>query len=268
MMEIENNSNNQNNPKKIKDDENHFGRMTIAPNKIKSVNNNKELSLSTRTSDASRLTLPVKFTIINFNFKIILIGDISVGKSSIIKRYINNSFNSEYFCTIGTELSKKTVIIGENKKVNLFIWDTCGQEKFRSVTRQYYIDSQGIILVFDLTNKNSFNDLQSWYDEAINYINNKNCIFFLFGNKSDEKNKKQVSKIDIKNFMRKNHRIKKYFEVSALSGDNIELSFDKICYFLVIQYQGDEMNNEYKRKQLSSVELSNNLLKKDKDSCC
>ena len=267
MMEIENNSINQNSPKKIKDSENNYGRMTEAPN-IYFAKSNKDLSLSTRPSDVSRLTLPIKYTIINFNFKLIFIGDISVGKSSIIKRYINNSFNSEYKCTIGTELSKKTLIVGENKKVNLFIWDTCGQEKFRSVTRQYYIDSQAIILVFDLTNNQTFNNLSSWLEEAVSYINNKNCLFFLLGNKNDEKDKREVSYIDIKNFLKKHHRIKKYFEVSALSGHNIELSFDKICNFLVIQYQGDEINKEYKRKQLSSKNLSNNIIKNKKESCC
>ena len=266
MLENENNIIQQNSLKKIKDDD-IYGRLTEIQNKGSSVNT-KELSLSTRPSDVSRLTLPIKSTIINFNFKLIFIGDVSVGKSSIIKRYINNTFNSEYTCTIGTDLSKKILTIGENKRVNLFIWDTCGQEKFRSVTRQYYRDSQAIILVFDLTDSKTFIDLSSWLSEAVNYINNKNCIFFLFGNKNDEKEKRQVSNNDIKDFLRKNHRIKKYFEVSALSGHNIELSFDKICQFLVIQYQGDEINKEYNRKKLSSNNLTNNKIRNEKGNCC
>ena len=95
----------------------------IIENPEKNINKNNE-------------TLPIKRTISTFNFKIVLIGNVSVGKSSIIKRFINNEFNNTYICTVGTELSKKSLLIEENKLINLFIWDTCGQERFRTVTRQ------------------------------------------------------------------------------------------------------------------------------------
>ena len=236
-------------------DEVLIGRKTEAPNKLSSQNNVQDLSLSTRYSDIPRVTLPVKRTIINFNFKFVLIGNISVGKSSIIKRYINNTYDEEYICTVGTELLEKSLSIGENNKINLFIWDTCGQERFRCVTRQYYKDTQAILLVFDLTDEKSFEDLSSWIEEAICYTNNENCMFFLFGNKSDEKDKRKVGKDEIKSFMKKYPKIKKYFEVSALNGDNIEISFEKVCQFLVMLYQGDGIDkefNEYKKRKLSS----------------
>ena len=101
-------------------------------------------------------SLPIKNTLSVFDFKIVLIGNVSVGKSSIIKRFVRNEFNDQYFCTIGTELFKKSLLISENKMVNLCIWDTCGQERYRTVTRQYYRDTQAILLVFDLTNEKSF----------------------------------------------------------------------------------------------------------------
>lgn len=212
-------------------------------------------------------TLPAKITISTFNFKIVLIGDVAVGKSSIIKRFVHNEFNKAYLCTVGTELSRKSLFIGKNKKANLFIWDTCGQERFRTVTRQYYRDTQAILLVFDLTNEKTFNDLNSWLEEAINYINNTNCLFFLLGNKSDKKDSIVVNNDEIKNFIRKNRKIKKYFEVSALDGHNIDLSFDKISQYLVMKFGGEEINKNMKGYQ-RKLTLENNDNNNEKKGCC
>ena len=214
-------------------------------------------------------TLPIKGTISTFNFKIVLIGNVAVGKSSIIKRYITNEFDNSYKCTVGTELSKKILLIEENKKVNLFLWDTCGQERFRTVTRQYYRDSQAILLVFDLTNEKSFNDLNSWFEEAVNYINNIKCLFFLIGNKSDETDKICVKKEKMKHFLRRNQKIQKYFEVSAFNGHNIDIVFDEICRHLVDKFSREEINKkmiEYKQK-LKLVNHNNIEKKKDKNCC-
>ena len=226
----------------------------IIENPEKNINKNNE-------------TLPIKRTISTFNFKIVLIGNVSVGKSSIIKRFINNEFNNTYICTVGTELSKKSLLIEENKLINLFIWDTCGQERFRTVTRQYYRDTEAILLVFDLTNEKSFNDLYSWLEEAINYINISKCLFFLIGNKVDETDKICVKNERIKNFVRKNQRIKKYFEVSAFNGHNINLTFDIIGEYLVKKFSGEEINKnmkEYKNK----LKLENEKIEKNKDKKC
>ena len=213
-------------------------------------------------------TLPTKITISTFNFKIVLIGDVSVGKSSIIKRFVHNEFNKAYLCTVGTELSRKSLFIGKNKKANLFIWDTCGQERFRTVTRQYYRDTQAILLVFDLTNEKTFNDLNSWLEEAINYINNTKCLFFLFGNKSDEKEKIVVNNAQIKHFLRKNPEIKKYFEVSAFNGHNIDLAFDKISQHLVIKFSGEEINKNMKAfKKNMLLEKEDQNTQKDVGCC-
>ena len=218
-------------------------------------------------------TLPIKRTISSFNFKIVLIGNVSVGKSSIIRRFVHNDFNNSYLCTVGTELFRKSLFIGENKQVNLFIWDTCGQERFRSVTRQYYHDTQAILLVFDLTNKKTFNNLNSWYEEALNYINNTNCLFFLLGNKWDETEKIVVESEEIKNFMKKNQKIKKYFEVSACNGHNIDLAFDKISRHLIMKYSGDEIVQNVKELQDNNVKLENEDINKNKNKkkgsgCC
>lgn len=237
------------------------------------IKNTLKDSISSDNKDKNKImlneTLPIQNYVSNFDFKIVLIGNVSVGKSSIIRRFTKNEFYKEYTCTIGTELSKKSLLMNENKKVNLSIWDTCGQEKFRSVTRQYYRDTQAILLVFDLTNEKTFYDLQSWYDEAIDYINDIKCNFFLLGNKSDEKEAVVIKEKNIKDFLRKNQKIKKYFEVSASNGHNIDLTFDKISQYLILTFGVEEINKNIKayKKNLKS-ENKNRDNSANKVKCC
>ena len=247
---------------------NRITRKTFQNNLAPRPDNNKSI-IKNKENNQINETLPIKKCISSFKYKIVLIGNVAVGKSSIIKRFILNEFNTNYNGTIGTELSKKSLLISENKMVNLFIWDTCGQERFRTVTRQYYRDTQAILLVFDLTNEKSFNDLQSWYDEAIEYANEVKCIFFLFGNKSDETKNIKVKEKDIKNFTRKNTKIKKYFDVSALNGHNIDLAFDKISQYLVMTFGIEEINKNIRTyKKRLSLSVGNEEHNVDKVKCC
>lgn len=244
-------------------------RISVQPDKGFNKESKKNFEIDIQEKNKNNETLPIKGTISTYNFKVVLIGNIAVGKSSIIKRYIYNEFNKSYFCTVGTELFKKSLLIDENKKVNLYVWDTCGQERFRTVTRQYYRDTQAILLVFDLTNENSFKDLNSWYDEAFIYINISNCLFFLLGNKCDEPEKICIDNLKIKNFMRDKPKFKQYFQISAFNGQNIDFAFDKISHFLVHKFSGEEINRnmrEYKKNlQLNS---NNNLVQKKDMKCC
>jgi len=240
-------------------------RITLQP---PNTDSKKHKNLETQYINKNNESLPIKRNISVYNFKLVLIGNVSVGKSSIIKRYISNEFNKSYFCTIGTELFKKELFVGENKKVNLFIWDTCGQERFRTVTRQYYRNTQAILLVFDLTNEKSFTDLDSWFQEASNYINDKNCLFFLLGNKYDETKLIKIDNNIIKEFMRKYPTIIKYFEVSACNGHNINNAFEKISQYLVKQFRGEEINKTMKEYK-NNLKLKNEgKVKKRKDVVC
>ena len=235
----------------------------IIQNKLKEIIINSKNEINSESNKLSE-TLPVQNTISSFKFKIVLIGNISVGKSSIIKRFTKNEFNEEYTCTIGTELSQKSLLVNQNKILELSIWDTCGQEKYKAVTRQYYRNTQAILLVFDLTSEKAFDDLQSWYEEALDYISDIKCMFFLIGNKSDLKREIKIKERDVKEFMKKNQKIKKYFEVSALSGHNIDLSFDKIGKYLLINYGYEEINdciNLYTKNRKNSNDAS-------KTKCC
>ena len=226
---------------------NRITRKTFQNNLASKSDNNKSV-IKNKESNHINETLPIKKCISSFQYKIVLIGNVAVGKSSIIKRFVHNQFNNNYLGTIGTELSKKSLLISENKMVNLAIWDTCGQERFRTVTRQYYRDTQAILLVFDLTNEKSFNDMQSWYDEAIEYANEIKCI---------------------KNFTRNNPKIKKYFEVSAFNGHNIDLAFDKISQYLVMTFGIEEINKNIKAyKKRLSLEPENEEHNVNKVKCC
>jgi len=240
-------------------------RTTLQPPKLNRQKSEPNFILD--ENNKNNESLPIKGNISTFNFKIVLIGNVAVGKSSIIKRFIHNEFNKSYLCTVGTELSRKSLLIGGNKRANLFIWDTCGQEKFRTVTRQYYRDTQAIILVFDLTNGKTFKDLNSWLEEAIDYINNTKCLFFVLGNKSDETEKIVVTNEQIKSFLKKNPKIKKYYEVSAFNGHNIDLTFDKISQYLIMKFSGEEINKNMNKYQ-NKINLQVNDNNDKKTGCC
>lgn len=246
---------------------NRITRTTMNPQNFFIPKFKRNSSADNQEKDKNNETLPIKGTISTFNFKIVFIGNVAVGKSSIIKRFIFNEFNNQYFCTVGTEFSKKSLLIGKNKRVNLHIWDTCGQERFRTVTRQYYHDTQAIILVFDLTNEKTFQDIDSWFQEALNYINNTKCLFFLLGNKSDEKDNIEIEEKDIKNFMKQNLKIKKYYEVSAFNGHNIDLAFDKIAQYLILTFGVEEINKNIKVYKMN-LNSENEKLNENDVKCC
>jgi len=171
------------------------------------------------------------------NLKIILVGDVSVGKTSVIERYINNNFKDDYTCTIQAEQKTKIINEDSNTSIRMDIWDTAGQEKFRSLTRQYYRDSQGAIIVFDITNETTFNSLKTWIDDIKDY-SDKDIPIIIIGNKSDLIDERAVSENNINEFLNDKYT---YFEVSAKYGNNIDLAFNKIKKLIM---ENRKMNNE------------------------
>ena len=166
-------------------------------------------------------------------FKVVLIGDMKVGKTNIVSRYIKNEFNKDSMSTIGVEFgSKELVIEGHNVKVQ--IWDTAGQEKYKSITNAYYKGAKGAFVVYDITNKNSFDNADNWLNN-LRASTDKKCSIILIGNKSDLEDKREVS-IEQGEEKAKNSEIA-FMETSALSGDNIDKAFEmmineayKICH--------------------------------------
>ena len=136
------------------------------------------------------------------NFKIILIGDTSVGKTSLMLKYTKDSFTEQFQSTIGIDTGFKDISY-KGFKINVRIFDTAGQEKFRSIIKNYFRGCNGIFLFFDLTNKNSFVNLKSWIEEIGETINNKDYKLLILGNKSDLINIEEVSDKDIDEFEKK-----------------------------------------------------------------
>ena len=160
---------------------------------------------------------------INFNylFKYIIIGDAAVGKSNILLRYVHGQFKDEYQLTIGVEFGAKNIEIN-NKIYRIQIWDTAGQENFRSITRAYYKNSVCALVVYDITNKDSFKNILNWIQDCKNQ-SPKTIFMVLVGNKSDLNDKREVSYDDGKDLAEKNNML--FFETSAKNGDNIEEIF-------------------------------------------
>ncbi len=128
----------------------------------------------------------------SYLFKYIIIGDSNVGKSSIVLRLTDNRFQSNHDFTIGVEFGSKNINI-DNQTIKLHIWDTAGQEAFRSITRSYYRNVAGVLLVYDITNRESFNQISHWLEE-IKYHNQKYPpTIMLIANKSDLQHLRKVS---------------------------------------------------------------------------
>ena len=183
--------------------------------------NNENQNTDSNKKDKNRKTKSGKEII---EIKLILLGDISVGKTSILGRYIKNSFNEVYKCTIQVERQAKLIDIDLHTSVKLVIWDTCGQEKYRNVTRQYYHGCDGAVIVFDLTNKDSFDNVSKWIEE-LKTNGPSNISLLIVGNKSDLTNDRVVPINVINKFIGNKYL---YYDVSAKNGNNIALAFEKI----------------------------------------
>ena len=160
---------------------------------------------------------------VNFNYllKYIIIGNSAVGKSCIMMKYLHGTFDDEFKTTIGVEFGSKNLSIKSNI-YKIQIWDTAGQETFRSLTRSYYKNSVCALVVYDITNRNSFLDIKTWVDDCKKQ-SPKTILLILVGNKIDLEDKREVSYDEGNNFARDNNML--FFETSAKGGDNIENIF-------------------------------------------
>ena len=157
----------------------------------------------------------------NYLLKYITIGSPNVGKSQIVQRFIKNNFNPKYEVTIGVEFGEKNIEI-EDKILRIQIWDTCGQEQFKSITRAYYKNCVCAIIVYDITSRDSFNEVKNWIDDCINY-SPKTVLMALIGNKCDLKDNRIISTEEGQELADKYGIL--FYETSALDGTNIKEIF-------------------------------------------
>ena len=199
--------------------------------------------------------------------KVVLIGDSGVGKSSIISRYIGGIFVDSIDSTISSSFSQKEYE-ANGKKVRLNIWDTAGQEKFRSIGRNFYKDAYIILMVYDITNKQSFEDLKSVWFPEIQQFGEKYKIIAIVGNKSDRYEEENVSESELTSFSKELGGTN--FLVSAKNGNGIELMFKILAeMFLNPNFQDTIENRESFRDRVASVRLEDAIDKKTNIfKCC
>jgi small GTP-binding protein len=165
--------------------------------------------------------------IADYTFKVIIIGPGAVGKTSLIRRFVENHFSFNYKFTIGVDFLAKTLKIEEDRIVKLAIWDVGGQERFKFLRRNFYEGTHGAILVFDLSRANTFPKMKDWLIDMQNLIEHK-IPFIILGNKSDllAEVGDVINREEPKLFVEKAESL--YLETSAKTGDNVEKAFNEL----------------------------------------
>jgi Ras-related protein Rab-2A len=165
-------------------------------------------------------------------FKFIIVGDSNVGKSCLLLRYINNYFNDKKDSTVGVEFGYKLIEINDKNNniipIKLHIWDTAGQESFKSITRSYYRGSAGVILVYDITVRESFINIISWLNEIKIHNTNNDPVIALIGNKIDLNKNRKVSTQEGRTLSQLYNLL--FFEISIKEDLNIDYIFSDITY--------------------------------------
>ena len=196
----------------------------------------------------------------NMTFKILTIGESGVGKTCVLRRFVENKFLKNHLATIGIDFKTKTLNIN-NQEIKLKIWDTAGQERFRNITTQYYKGADGIVLVYDVTDESSYEKIRDWMEQILSNTQQEEIGLVLLGNKcdmeprsvSEEMGKKMAEELKIT-----------YYETSALNGQGIKEAFEELTRDIMKKKGFGEGNNN-----VGGVELTGKRKKdkKDKDCC-
>ncbi|XP_064392537.1 ras-related protein Rab-35-like [Halichondria panicea] len=193
-------------------------------------------------------------------FKLLIIGDSGVGKSSLLLRFADNLFSGTYITTIGVDFKIRTIDIN-GEKVKLQIWDTAGQERFRTITSTYYRGTHGVIVVYDVTNGESFVNVKRWLQEIDQNCDVVNRI--LVGNKNDCPERKVVQTEDATKFSEQIGI--ELFETSAKENLNVEEVFFAITR-LVLQTKKDSAKSSSGRE--GTIKVGKGGSDKKKPKCC
>ena len=193
-------------------------------------------------------------------FKILLLGDSAVGKSCLLLRYCENSFQESHLTTIGLDFRLKTVNLEDKRKIKVQIWDTAGEDRFRAITRNYYRGANGIILMYDVTDQKSFEHIRDWV-EKIKEDAVEEIIIYLVGNKIDLVNKRIITNEEGKKLAAE-YNIK-YYETSAKNSIGVEE------VFLSLIKEMDDLFLEKNNKEVENpVNLNVKNKNKNKKNCC
>ena len=197
-------------------------------------------------------------------YKLILIGDSSVGKTNLLTQYVDGKTSENIISTIGIEFKNKIIELENRRKIRLQIWDTSGQEKFKALTKNYFRGCDAALFVFDVTNKDSFDNIKDWL-KLYYEVNGENSKKILIGNKIDKENR-VINKIELKNFAEDNGL--KPFEISVKNKEGIDEMFKEIIK-LLIEPQIEDKNfiNDFNHKSDKDYNLNSNeiILKNNND---
>ena len=193
-----------------------------------------------------------------FLYKILILGDSSVGKTCFLTRYADNTFQEVHMSTIGIDYKLKNVKMEDGKIVKLQIWDTAGQDRFRSITKNYYKGANGIVVIFSVTDKKTFGNVKSWIHQIKAEVDEKVTII-LVGNKIDDEENREVTKEEGEEIA-KNFGLD-FFECSAKTGENINSTFNELVLKMV------EIHEKFGGKE-EKLKLKQNKIGGTKKSCC
>ena len=198
-----------------------------------------------------------------FIFKVLLIGNSNVGKSSLFLKFVDDIWNDTFVPTIGVDFKIKTFEI-DTKKIKMQIWDTAGQERFKNIISSYYRGAHGILLLYDVTDKDSFKNLSNWLIE-IEKNSSKNVIKVLIGNKTDLEDKRVISKNQGKDFA--DTYGLKFVETSVKKNINVKEAFETLGRELMAASVDKKIVKEKQNKKIS-VSKAQDLNVQKNGGCC
>ena len=195
--------------------------------------------------------------------KILTLGDTLVGKSSIVLRFSDNRFDDNQLATIGIDYKTKYIKV-KDASVKVLLWDTAGQEKFRNIARQYYKGANGVLLIYDVCDRKSYERIGFWMDELKQNNEIEQLYIILVGNKIDLEEKRVVTREEAEKYAEDNNI--NYLEVSAKTGEGILDLFNEVTKGTMDKVFNDQDNNEDKEKIKTYLDTNSN--RKRKKKCC
>ena len=191
-------------------------------------------------------------------YKVLLLGDSSVGKTCFLLRYCDKSFQDVHLSTIGLDYRLKTITLKNNKNIKLQIWDTAGQDRFRAITKNYYKSANGVLLIYDISNLQTYENVKNWISQ-IREEANPNVIIYLVGNKIDLPKEKRVVNIEDGVKIAEEFEIK-FKEASAKSGTNVNEIFEELV---------EQIDEKFSKLEAPKKKKGNQLYTgKKKKKCC
>ena len=198
----------------------------------------------------------------DYIFKVLLVGNSDVGKSSLILRYVDQIWNDVFVPTIGVDFKVKSLEI-ENKSIKLQIWDTAGQERFRNVISSYFKGAHGILLIFDITSRDSFKELENWLAEVEKNASTQ-ILKILIGNKCDLEEEREISKDEGEAFAMRNGM--QYIETSAKINTNVNEAFEALSKIMVEYYS--KKRSAINENKTIKMNKGPDLTTQKKKKCC